>query len=144
MSTINIDSPRYKQFIEEWQRASSINEFAENYGVAVSTARATSSSLRKAGVTLKFLGVEARRTKRIRPRAELFALNLQNVSTQRRLTPRDLADAMGVDTAVVRSWLAGRAEPSLGDLISLSKVLCLTVDDLLGVSGPLDDAEDDS
>jgi ribosome-binding protein aMBF1 (putative translation factor) len=138
---VNIDTPRYKQFIEEWQRADNINTFAEKYGVTVSTARTTSSTIRRAGVDLKFLGVEARRPRRPRPKAEFFASNLQNVMTQRNLSPRDLGETLAVDTNVVRTWTTGRAEPSLGDLISLSRALCLTVDDLLGVSGPIHEDE---
>ena len=137
MGKFNVDSPRYKQFIEEWQRASNINEFATKYGIAVSSARVTSSNLRKHGVDLKFLGVEARKTKRVRPKAELFHMNLRNVMHQRGLMVRDLADSLGIEPNVLRAWVSGRAEPSLGDLITLSKTLCLTVDDLLGTSGLL-------
>ena len=64
-----------------------------------------------------------------------FAARLGQLVTKRGIDPRDLANTLGVNPAVVYDWLAGRKTPTVARFPALAKALnCKKPGDLL----PLD------
>jgi len=62
----------------------------------------------------------------------LFSDNLSKERTQRRLSQKQLADLCHVSLNTVKNWESGGSEPSISNLLELSKILGVTTDYLLG------------
>lgn len=65
----------------------------------------------------------------------MTALNLTAARKKAGLTASEVANAVGVSVAAVSQWEAGKRRPSLEKIVSLAKVLRVTPNDLLGVTG---------
>lgn len=63
---------------------------------------------------------------------------LMRLRTLRRMTQKELANALGVDRVTVTNWETGRSEPRLtiAQFKTLLKVLNITVDELPDDFGP--------
>ncbi len=62
----------------------------------------------------------------------LFTKNLKALREARGLTQNALADQVGVSDSLVRAWEAGRSTPNYVDLMTLRRVLRVSIDELLG------------
>jgi len=69
---------------------------------------------------------------------EVFASRLKNIKTTRKTTLPKIAEQLGLQAYVVKSWAAGHGEPDIYYLIRLSKVLNVSVDYLLGISDDIE------
>lgn len=63
-----------------------------------------------------------------------FGLRLKNYRSKRNMTQHELASAVGVSTVCIGNWERGARKPTLDMLISLSSVLNISIDSLVGVS----------
>lgn len=68
-----------------------------------------------------------------------FAKNLYYYRKKRGLTQAKLGEKINYGYTAIANYESGRNEPSFDVLIALANILCVTVDDLLGV--PLSDQE---
>ena len=62
-----------------------------------------------------------------------FAKNLKFYRKQKNYSQKDLAEKLHYGYTAIANYESGRNEPSLDDLITLAKVLDVTVDELVGV-----------
>ncbi len=62
-----------------------------------------------------------------------FAKNLKFYRKQKNYSQKDLAEKLHYGYTAIANYERGRNEPSLDDLITLAKVLDVTVDELVGV-----------
>ena len=63
-----------------------------------------------------------------------FGERLKNMRMDRKLTQAELADAVGVSVVTVRYWESNTKKPAMDALVSVSKVLRVSTDTLLGLS----------
>jgi len=56
----------------------------------------------------------------------------------RKMTQRELAGKLGVDESLVSRWMKGERPVTLPNIIKLSKLFEISVDEILGVMGKLD------
>lgn len=62
-----------------------------------------------------------------------FNENLKNIRQNEKLSQKDLAEKLHISIKTISHWETGYTEPSLVQLIMLSKILDVSIDDLLGV-----------
>ena len=65
------------------------------------------------------------RTKK--PRTVVIKDRLAEVMTEQNITPKQLAEIVGVSHSTVYNWLSGRTRPKLNELIKLCDVLNVKV-----------------
>lgn len=61
-----------------------------------------------------------------------FSNRLKDLRKKSRLTQQELADKVGTNRVNITKWETGRTEPSLENVVKLSKILGTTTDELLG------------
>jgi len=61
-----------------------------------------------------------------------FNENLKTLRKRNNLCQKDLAKMLGVKQYVISGWEIGRCEPSIKDLLTLSKIFKISLDKLLG------------
>ena len=62
-----------------------------------------------------------------------FNENLKNIRQNEKLSQKDLAEKLHISIKTISHWETGYTEPSLVQLVMLSKILDVSIDDLLGV-----------
>ncbi|WP_421038406.1 helix-turn-helix domain-containing protein [Streptococcus hyointestinalis] len=62
-----------------------------------------------------------------------FSDRLKNLRKKNQLTQQELADKVGTNRVNITKWETGRTEPTLENIVKLSKILDTTTDDLLGI-----------
>lgn len=60
--------------------------------------------------------------------------SLKNVREKNKLTQTKLAQLLNISPQAISKWEKGISEPSLKDVITMSEIYCITVDELLGRS----------
>lgn len=63
-------------------------------------------------------------------------LNLKILRTARKLTQKDLAQALETTQQTIGRWESGKAQPSISDLGKIAALFKCSVDDILGVQAP--------
>lgn len=61
-----------------------------------------------------------------------FSERLKELRKRNNLTQQELADKVGTNRVNVTKWETGRTEPTLENIVKLSKILDTTTDELLG------------
>nr|WP_288931523.1 helix-turn-helix transcriptional regulator [uncultured Streptococcus sp.] len=61
-----------------------------------------------------------------------FSDRLKELRKKNRLTQQELADKVGTNRVNITKWETGRTEPTLANIVKLSKILDTTTDELLG------------
>ena len=61
-----------------------------------------------------------------------FSEKLKELRKKNNLTQQELADKVGTNRVNVTKWETGRTEPTLENIVKLSKILDTTTDELLG------------
>ena len=61
-----------------------------------------------------------------------FSERLKELRKKNSLTQQELADKVGTNRVNVTKWETGRTEPTLENIVKLSKILVTTTDELLG------------
>lgn len=69
---------------------------------------------------------------------EMFRKWLYAQISTRKMTQRELAGKLGVDESLVSRWMKGERPVTLPNIIKLSKLFEISVDEILGVMGKLD------
>lgn len=64
---------------------------------------------------------------------DIFAIRLKDIRKERRLTQKQLADAVGTTDDSIFSWERGRSQPSIDIIRQLCKILEVSADYLLGL-----------
>ena len=64
--------------------------------------------------------------------------NLQRIRKAKGMSQKELADALGVTQGTISAWESGRWNPTIERVRAAAKVLCVTVDELIGE--PLEEA----
>lgn len=64
--------------------------------------------------------------------------NLQRIRKEKGMSQKELADALGVTQGTVSAWESGRWDPTVENLRAVTKVLGVTVDEL--IAEPLEEA----
>ena len=64
---------------------------------------------------------------------DIFAIRLRDIRKERRLTQKQLADAVGTTDDSIFSWERGRSQPSIDIIRQLCKILEVSADYLLGL-----------
>lgn len=62
-----------------------------------------------------------------------FSDRLKNLRKKNQLTQQELADKVGTNRVNITKWETGRTEPTLENVVKLSKILDTTTDELLGI-----------
>jgi transcriptional regulator with XRE-family HTH domain len=62
----------------------------------------------------------------------MFADKIKRLRTARKMTQRDLADALGIKQQTVCRWESGGGEPNIEMLIKLADFFNITIDQLVG------------
>ena len=63
---------------------------------------------------------------------------LQRIRKAKGMSQKELADALGVTQGTISAWESGRWNPTIERVRAAAKVLCVTVDELIGE--PLEEA----
>ena len=63
----------------------------------------------------------------------VFSDRLKELRKKNRLTQQELADKVGTNRVNITKWETGRTEPTLENIVKLSKILDTTTDELLGM-----------
>ena len=63
-----------------------------------------------------------------------FANKLINLRVLKKLSAADLAEKLNLSVEKITSWEKGQEEPTASQLVQLSKILDISVDNLLGLS----------
>ena len=64
--------------------------------------------------------------------------NLQKIRKAKGMSQKKLAEALGVTQGTISAWESGRWNPAIERVRAAAKVLCVTVDELIGE--PLEEA----
>lgn len=59
--------------------------------------------------------------------------NITKLRMQRSLTQKELAERCGVSITAIKDWESNKHEPKASNLLCLSRIFGVTVDDLLGL-----------
>lgn len=70
-----------------------------------------------------------------------FCDNLKQCRKKKGLTQAQLAELISVSQSTVGNWEAGTREPDLQTIIELSKLFSVSMNDLLGVTIPIEKKE---
>ena len=60
-----------------------------------------------------------------------FAENLRNLRNMKGISQKELADILKISLKTISHWETGYCEPSISQLIALSELFDVTVDDLI-------------
>ncbi|MDE5943023.1 MAG: helix-turn-helix transcriptional regulator [Clostridia bacterium] len=63
-----------------------------------------------------------------------FSTRLKELRTEKNLSQRQLAEAIGVRQPTIARWEAGFFEPSASDVVMLAKFFGVTTDYILGLN----------
>lgn len=61
----------------------------------------------------------------------MFAENLRNLRIMKGISQKELADILKISLKTISHWETGYCEPSISQLIALSELFDVTVDDLI-------------
>ena len=61
----------------------------------------------------------------------MFAENLRNLRNMKGISQKELADILKISLKTISHWETGYCEPSISQLITLSELFDVTVDDLI-------------
>ena len=61
----------------------------------------------------------------------VFAENLRNLRNMKGISQKELADILKISLKTISHWETGYCEPSISQLIALSELFDVTVDDLI-------------
>lgn len=63
----------------------------------------------------------------------ILAANLRYLRKECMLTQKQVADILKIDRSAYTYYETGKSQPSIDNLLKLSKIFCVTVDSLLGM-----------
>ncbi|HCY40369.1 MAG TPA: hypothetical protein DHV48_03305 [Prolixibacteraceae bacterium] len=64
-----------------------------------------------------------------------IGMKLRELRAEQRMTQKDLADKMGLNVATISSYETNNSQPNIEKLIHLSKLLGVSIDEIVGNSG---------
>ncbi len=67
-----------------------------------------------------------------------FSYNLSVKRTEKKISQKDMSEAIGVAQSTYSLYEKGAREPNISKIIKIAEVLCVSVDELFGVNSPND------